>query len=84
MYIYNIVKVPQMFKIVKNGSAAGVSLIAVFLELLNYTITVAHNVRHNNPLPYVIYILCICICIFITAYDAHIYLCMYVVVNIYI
>eukprot|EP01134_Creolimax_fragrantissima_P005052 CFRG5052T1 len=45
-----LLKVPQMLKIYGNHSAEGISLFAIFLELVNYTVTVVHNIRHENPL----------------------------------
>ncbi|KNC87500.1 hypothetical protein SARC_00385 [Sphaeroforma arctica JP610] len=39
-----------MMKIVSNKSAEGISMLALFLEVINYSVSVVHNLRHNNPL----------------------------------
>lgn len=43
-------KVPQILKIVRNGSAAGVSLLAHVIELAVYTISVTRS--YNLALPF--------------------------------
>lgn len=45
-----LLKVPQIIKILTSKSAKGISLLSSFLELVNYTLSVAYHVRHGNPL----------------------------------
>ncbi|SAM08571.1 hypothetical protein [Absidia glauca] len=45
----SIVKVPQILTIVSHGSAQGLSLLSYLIESLSYTITLAYNVRQDNP-----------------------------------
>ena len=44
-----IVKVPQLLKLVRSGSARGISFTAYALETAAYTVTLAYNVRSGNP-----------------------------------
>lgn len=44
-----IVKLPQISKILKSRSAIGVSFLSYFLETLSYIVTIAYNLRSNNP-----------------------------------
>lgn len=45
----SIVKVPQIMTIVSHGSAQGLSLLSYLIETLSYTITLAYNIRQDNP-----------------------------------
>eukprot|EP00123_Amoebidium_parasiticum_P007423 comp18117_c0_seq1/m.18788 comp18117_c0_seq1/g.18788 ORF comp18117_c0_seq1/g.18788 comp18117_c0_seq1/m.18788 type:complete len:281 (-) comp18117_c0_seq1:483-1325(-) len=45
-----LLKLPQMLKILANGSAEGISFLSYFLELTNYTVAVTHHLRLNNPM----------------------------------
>ncbi|ORZ11641.1 hypothetical protein BCR41DRAFT_378198 [Lobosporangium transversale] len=45
-----IVKVPQIIKIISARSAVGVSLSSYMLETLACVISLAYNIRQNNPL----------------------------------
>ncbi|CAO3627323.1 unnamed protein product [Cunninghamella echinulata] len=44
-----IVKIPQILTIVSHGSAQGLSLLSYLIESLSYTITLAYNIRQQNP-----------------------------------
>jgi mannose-P-dolichol utilization defect protein 1 len=44
-----IVKVPQLIKLLRSGSARGVSFTSYALETAAYTITLAYNYRSGNP-----------------------------------
>jgi mannose-P-dolichol utilization defect protein 1 len=44
-----VVKVPQILKLVKSGSAKGVSFTSYALETTAYLITLAYNFRSGNP-----------------------------------
>jgi len=44
-----IVKLPQLYNILNSGSAAGVSFLSYMLETVAYLITLAYNVRMQNP-----------------------------------
>ncbi|KAI8982395.1 hypothetical protein BDF20DRAFT_987297 [Mycotypha africana] len=45
----SIVKIPQILTILKNRSAAGLSLSSYIIETLSYFITLAYNMRQGNP-----------------------------------
>ncbi|PHH82630.1 hypothetical protein CDD82_5356 [Ophiocordyceps australis] len=45
----SIVKIPQILKLVRSRSAAGVSILAYLLETTAYLITLAYNVRSGFP-----------------------------------
>ncbi len=42
-------KIPQILAIIKNKSVAGLSLSMFGLELVGFFITLAYNIRQNNP-----------------------------------
>jgi mannose-P-dolichol utilization defect protein 1 len=44
-----IVKVPQIFKIVSSQSAEGLSFSSYLMETISYAVTLAYNIRHDNP-----------------------------------
>ncbi|KAG9244668.1 hypothetical protein BJ878DRAFT_505162 [Calycina marina] len=46
----SIVKVPQLIKLVKSKSAAGVSFLSYLLETAAYLIGLAYNFRQENPI----------------------------------
>lgn len=45
-----LLKLPQILRILAKNSAAGLSFLGLYLELVNYTITCIHCFRHSNPL----------------------------------
>lgn len=45
----SLVKLPQILKILANGTARGVSGTSYLLESLAYSVTLAYNYRHGNP-----------------------------------
>lgn len=45
----SIVKIPQILTILKNQSAAGLSLTSYLMETLSYFITLSYNLRQGNP-----------------------------------
>eukprot|EP00842_Homolaphlyctis_polyrhiza_P005366 jgi/Hompol1/5830/HPOL_002380-RA len=45
----SILKVPQIFNIVRAGSARGVSFLSVIIEVVAIAITIAYNYRLENP-----------------------------------
>jgi mannose-P-dolichol utilization defect protein 1 len=44
-----IVKLPQLYNLVKSQSAAGISFLSYLLETAGYLITLAYNARMENP-----------------------------------
>jgi mannose-P-dolichol utilization defect protein 1 len=44
-----IVKLPQLYNLVRSESAAGISFLSYALETVAYLITLAYNVRSGNP-----------------------------------
>lgn len=44
-----LVKLPQLFKLIRSRSARGISFTSYLLETLAYTITIAYNLRRGNP-----------------------------------
>jgi mannose-P-dolichol utilization defect protein 1 len=44
-----VVKVPQLLKLIRSGSAQGLSFTSYVLETSAYLITLAYNVRSGNP-----------------------------------
>lgn len=46
----SVVKVPQILKLIKSRSAAGLSFLSYLLETFSYLISMAYNIRHGFPL----------------------------------
>jgi mannose-P-dolichol utilization defect protein 1 len=44
-----VIKVPQLLKLIRSGSAQGISFLSYLLETTAYLITVAYNLRQGNP-----------------------------------